>query len=848
MRPCFLCCNRFQSLCLSFFFSFMLASTGCGSAITSLIPAKTLTAVSASPSTASVPAGGNKQFAATATYSDGSTASVTTTATWTTANPAMATVNSSGLASAVSAGSTTVTAALSGMSGMATLTVQAAPPTLTSIAVSPGTASIAVGATKQFTATATYSDGSTASVTTKATWTAANAAVATVNSGGLATGVAAGTTTLTASLSGITGTATLSVTTVTSKMIASIAVSPGAASFAMGATQQFTATATYSDGSTGSVTTTAAWTVANTAVATIDTSGLANAVASGSTTLAASQNGVSGNAPFMVTIAPGTGVNVSTWHFDTNRSGLNAGELSLNTSNVSSATFGKLFSYQVDGYAYGEPLLVSNVTIGGSAHNVLYVATEHDSVYAFDADNYGTGAPLWQVSLLQAGETPMTDGPIQPYQGVTSTPVIDPATNTIYVVSAQTLSGSATFRLSALDIITGAPKFGGPITISASVPGTNSDSVNGVDTLNTSCVQRAALLLANGSVYMGFGGCHSGWLLSYNAQTLAQTGKFNMSPNLNGEGPYASAGGVWMGGGGPVADSAGNIYVTTGNGPYDGMTAWADSVLKFSPAPNGGMLVLEDWFTPQDYVYMDCADSDLAAGGLLLIPGTSPAQLVAGGKMGKLYFTNSTNLGHENTGDTGAVQTLEWGAASTPGGTPLVNTYTSPPCTYVTPNPTAIINPFEIFGTSGYFNGSIYLGITPTGPNVPSGIRQFTYTGGVWVPGTDTSQYTLENTRGTTPFLSANGTSDGILWMLDQGQPLQNTGASGATTATLRAYDATDLSNQLYNSNTNPSDVPGYGIKFTSPVVANGKAYISTGHDLTTVTNPQGEIDVYGLN
>jgi hypothetical protein len=233
---------------------------------------------------------------------------------------------------------------------------------------------------------------------------------------------------------------------------------------------------------------------------------------------------------------------------------------------------------------------------------------------------------------------------------------------------------------------------------------------------------------------------------------------------------------------------------------------------------------------------------------LLLIPGTSPAQLVAGGKMGKLYFTNSTALGHENAGDTGAIQTLEWGAASTPGGTPLVSSYTSQPCQYDPAHPTATINSFEIFGTSAYFNGSIYLGITPTAANIPSGIRQFTYTGGTWVPGTDTSQYTQENTRGTTPFISANGTSDGILWMVDQGQPIQNTGTSGTTTSTLRAYDASDLSNQLYNSNTNPSDVPGYGIKFTSPVVGNGKVYISTGHDLTTVTNPQGEIDVYGLN
>jgi len=216
--------------------------------------------------------------------------------------------------------------------------------------------------------------------------------------------------------------------------------------------------------------------------------------------------------------------------------------------------------------------------------------------------------------------------------------------------------------------------------------------------------------------------------------------------------------------------------------------------------------------------------------------------------MGKLYFTNSTDLGHEKTGDTGAIQTLEWGAASTPGGTPLISSYTSQPCTYDPSQPTAVINSFEIFGTPAYFNGSIYLGITPTATNIPSGIRQFTYTGDTWVPGTDTLQYTQENTRGTTPFISANGTTDAILWMVDQGQPLQTPASSGPTNATLRAYDATDLSNQLYNSQVNSADMPGYGIKFTSPVVGNGKVYISTGHDLTTVTNPQGEIDVYGLN
>ena len=610
----------------------------------------------------------------------------------------------------------------------------------------------------------------------------------------------------------------------------SISVTPNAASFARNATQQFTATAKYSNGTTANVTSSATWSIANTAVATISSGGLASAVASGATTVSASLSGVTGKAPFTVTIAPGTGVNIPMWHADVARSGLNPNESSLTTTNVGSKTFGKLFSYLVDGYAYATPLLMSNVTIGGSSHNVLYVATEHDSVYAFDADTYGTGAPLWKKSLLNTGETPMA-ALIKPYQGITSTPVIDPKTNTIYVVSAQTGSSGSTFRLNALDITTGAHKFGSPVTINASVPATNSDSVNGVQKLTTSCIQRAALLLANNSVYMGFGSCHSGWLLAYNVSTLAQTGVFNASPNLNGEGPYASAGGVWMGGGGPVADSAGNIYITTGNGPWDGKTAFADSILKFSPS-----LKLEDYFTPNDFQYLDCADGDLAAGGLLMIPGTG--EVIAGGKQGKLYLVNSANMGKEQANDAGATQTI-WFESD------LSAPYNTS-CTDSAGTHTTQINSFEIFGTSAYFNGSIYLGITPTA-NVPAGIREFKYAGGKLSYGTYTAPSVQQNTRGTTPFVSANGTNEGILWMIDQGQPLQN--ATGTTTkATLRAYDAIDLATELYNSSSNPADIPGYGIKFSSPVVGNAKVYISTGHDLTTATNPQGEIDVYGLN
>ena len=617
--------------------------------------------------------------------------------------------------------------------------------------------------------------------------------------------------------------------TPSTKTLTAIAVTPSNANVTVGGQEQFDAVATYSDNSTADVTSTASWAVANTGVATITSAGLATGVAVGSTQVTASLSGITGSDG--LTVKPVTssgGVNVPTWHFDNGRSGWNNKETSLSPGNVSSKTFGKLFSYLLDGYAYAEPLLMSNVTINGATHNVLYVATEHDSVYAFDADN-GSGTPLWHVSLLQSGETPITAGTIQPYQGVTSTPVIDPASNTIYVVSAQRTASSATFRLNALDIATGAQKFSGPKLIQASVPGTNATAVNGVVSLPQGCIQRAALLLANGNVYIGFGSCHSGWLLAYDAHTLAQTGVFNASPNLDGEGQFASAGGIWMGSGGPVADSAGNVYVSTGNGPWDGKTAFGDSILKLSPT-----LQLEDYFTPNDYQFLNCHDGDLAAGGLLLIPGSS--NLVGGGKNGKLFLVNTANLGQEQASDAGAVQTIFFESD-------LSAPY-SATCTDVSGDHTTQSNSYEIFGTAAFYNGSIYLGVTPTTTTAPAGIREFVYSGKLSY-GAETAPSILQGARGTTPFVSSDGSANGILWMIDTGQPLQT--SSTPTKSTLRAYDANDLGAELYDSGENAADVPGFGIKFTSPVVANGKVYISTGHDLTTVTNPQGEIDVYGL-
>lgn len=787
---------------------------------------KTINTISITPAAANVAVGSMQQLTATATYSDNSTANVTTQVTWTSSKTAFASVNSSGTVTGVAAGSASITATLNNVSGTSQISVPQATMTLTSIAVTPSSLSITVGAKQQFVATATYGDNSTANVTGSAVWASSASSSATISATGLATAVAAGSTTIAATLSNVTG---ISMLTVSAKTLTTIVITPNPATAALGTTQQLTATANYQDGSTANVSSTVTWTVANNAVVSVNSTGMAKPIAAGSTTIAASLNGVSGSVPFVATIAPNTGVNILTWQNDVSRSGLNATELSLTPTNVGASTFGKLFSYQLDGYEYGEPLLMSGVTINNGVYNVVFAATENDSVYAFDADSYGTGAPLWKVSLLNAGETPLTKGPIKPYVGITSTPVIDPTTNTIYVVSTQASASGTGFRLNALDITTGAQRPGSPVAIEAHISGTNQDAINGVVHLTTSCIQRGALLLENGQIYMGFSGCHSGWLLTYNAKTLAQVAYFNSSPDQNGEGPYASAGGIWMSSGGPVADASGNIYVVTGNGPWDGKTAWADSVLKFN-----SQLQIQDYFTPQDYAYMNCNDADLSAGGLLLIPGTTKA--LTGGKTGKMYLVDTTNLGKEQADDAGALQSLFFEADKAP-------PYTST-CSDVSGAHTTQVNSYEIFATAAYYNSSVYMGITPTG-NVPSGVRQFTFSGGTLNPYAQASANIQGSSYGTTPFISASSeTSNGVLWMIDHGVPLQS---GTSTPATLRAYDANDLTHEIYNSTMNAGDAPGYGIKFTSPIAGNGKVYISTGHDPITTTNPNGELDVYGL-
>jgi uncharacterized protein YjdB len=798
------------------------ALKGVSGTATLTVQPKSLTAIAIAPNSASLMIGGAQQLTATGTYNDGSTANVTSSVSWSSSTPPVATVNATGEATAVAAGSSAITAALNGASGTATLTVLAK--SLSGISVAPSAANLAIGVTQQFTATGNYNDGSTANVTSLATWTSSSPAVAAINSTGLATGIAAGSSTIRASLSGFSSTAALTVATVTS-----ILVSPASPTIAVDAVQQLTATAAYSNGSTADVSSSATWTSSAPAIAFVDAAGLAGGVLAGSSTITASYAGAHGTSSLTVT---GSGANIPLFHFDAQRTGLNPGEGILSPVTVSTPNFGKLFSYTLDGYVYGQPLLVSNLTVNGAVHNVVFVATENDSVYAFDSDNYGTGSPLWQTSLLQSGETPMTNGPIQPVQGVTSTPAINLTTNTIYVVSAQTsTTAGSTFRVNALDITSGAQQPGSPVTVNVSATGANAGP------LTTACIQRAALLVSNGYVYIGFGGCHDGWLLAYREQNLASPPvTFNSSPNLIGEGTYGSAGGVWMGGGGPVADASGNIYISTGNGPWDGKTAWSDSVLEFSPAnSSNSTLTMLSYFTPDAYQFMDCADADLASGGLLLIPGAN--QVVAGGKIGKLFLLDTNSLGGESTGDSGAAYFTFF--------EPDLSPPYSKSCTDVNSNTwTTEVNSYEIFGTASYFNGSVYLGITPAAVSgVPAFVRQFPYDPSSKTPlglGAYVAPTIFEGSNGYTLFISANGTSNGIVWLLDHGQPLQSGGTP--SNASLIAYDA-GLATELYNSASNSSDTPGYGIKFSSPMVANGKVYLATGHD----TSGTGELDVYGL-
>ncbi len=371
---------------------------------------------------------------------------------------------------------------------------------------------------------------------------------------------------------------------------------------------------------------------------------------------------------------------VTTWHYDNARTSADSWETTLTPSNVNSTGFGKLFTYPVDGFVVGQPLYLPSVSIPGQGvHNVAYVATMHDSVYAFDADN-GDATPLWMTSVLSYSPAGATTVPATVKKdagttgwtevGVISTPVIDPSTGTLYLVAETYENGNVVHRLHALDVTTGLETLGGPTTIAATY------TLNGTTTTFTDLYQinRPGLLLVNGHIYIAFGSncCNDysqGWVLSYNAATLQQEGAYTAEPGKT----LAS---IWQKGAGISADSAGNIYGETGEGFYAAGTNLSISVLKLSQT--GTTLGLADFFTPYNQQYLSSHDLDLNDGVLILPdqPGLYPHELIAEGKEGTIYLLNRDNMGQfcssctAPTGDTQIVQEIPQGAGKQ-SGTPV---------------------------------------------------------------------------------------------------------------------------------------------------------------------------------
>jgi Big-like domain-containing protein len=755
-------------------------------------PTKSLTSVSVTPPSASVGLGATEQFTATGKYSDNTSADLSSTASWTSATPSVATVSSSGLATAAASGSTTIMASLSGISGTATLNVGTVTRTVTSIAVAPATANISVGATLQFSATATYNDGSIGIVTSTATWTSGTPGVATINSSGLATAVASGSTVITALLSGIKGTATFNVTGAT------VVVSPSSAVIAPSATQQFSAKV--QGVSNASVT----WSVdsvagGNSTDGVITSSGLYTAPAAvGTHTIVATSTAdpsLSGSAT--VTVSNGSQAAVLTYHNDDARDGAFLEEVTLTPSNVNSSQFGKLFSYPVDGQIYAQPLYMPQVTIGGSSHEVVFIATQNNSVYAFDATGAQT-TPFWNVNLGAHVSKNSAEG-VNPYVGILSTPVIDSTTNTIYVV-AEEAGKSTPFWLHALDVTTGGEKFGGPVAVTGTVPGTGQDSSGGNITLETSCYQRMGLALnpVTNAIYISFGNCPHGWVLAYNKTTLQQTAIFNVTPDGGG-------GGLWSGGAAPAIDDAtGDLYLMSGVDAGDQnypQLLYNDSFLRLNPSD----LSVLDFFAPDNNLFLAENDADLGSGANILLPGSSsfPHETIGGGKDGNIFVVNRDDMGGFNSSQNSVIQTVHTGTKQ-----------------------------FDnIFSTPVYWNGFVYY------HPESDVLHAFSWSSGMLSSQPVSSGTTVYEQHGATASLSANGTTNGIIWDIDN-TAYNGTDPSASGPAVLHAYDATIVATELYNSSqAGTRDKAGLALKFIVPTISGGRVYVPTGN----------ELDVYGL-
>jgi hypothetical protein len=533
-----------------------------------------------------------------------------------------------------------------------------------------------------------------------------------------------------------------------------------------------------------------------------------------------------GLAPRLAAQVP-TPVTVPTWRYDLTHVGQNTSETALTPANVNESMFGKLFSHTVDGSVYAQPLYVPGLMMAdGLVHNVLFVATEHDSVYAFDADSNtgGNANPLWHITLLDAahgagagattvpGADPGGQGDIGPEIGITGTPVIDPSTNTMYVVGKTKESGAYFHRLHAINILTGAEQAHSPVVINATVTGTGNGSSGGKLSFSQLWEnQRPALNYYNGHVYIGFGahgdnGPWHGWVFAYDGATLAQTAVLNLSPNGFGNS-------VWAAGAGMPIDTTvpgGRMFLVTGNGtfsnypPFTASTEFGDSIVAIDLS-NGGLTAV-DAFTPFNQAKLSSADLDQGSGGILMVPdqqGANPHILLQAGKEGRILVLNRDNLGGYATGvssNTNALQDIQ----------NQVN---------------------GMWCTPAYWNGNVYIwGSGDYGSfDVP---KLFKLNSGL-LDTTPSSKSTISSGHpGSTFSVSSNGAQDGIAWAV----------RSDAFTThgdeVLYAFDATDLSKLLWESDANATrDSPGRANKFAVPVVTNGKVYVVA----------VKEVSVYGL-
>jgi hypothetical protein len=508
-------------------------------------------------------------------------------------------------------------------------------------------------------------------------------------------------------------------------------------------------------------------------------------------------------------LAPPATAQWTTSQHDNARTGANLAETILTLANVNTRSFGKLFAYRVDGDVYAQPLYLPRVAMPGkSVHNVVFIATEHDSVYAFDADGRQS-KPLWHVSFLGPGVTPVPARDVScqlitPEIGITPTPVIDPATGTLYVLARtkESRGQAARYvqRIHALAITTGAEKFGGPVEVKAAVLGRGAGSSGGrIDFDPLHELPRAALLLSGGNVYLTWGSScdvdpYHGWLMAYDARTLAQTGVFNTSPD-------AEKSGIWQGDTGPAADQEGNVFLVTGNGKFSAFAPpgrdYGDTILKL--AWTNRTLSVRDFFTPFNQQALDANDLDLGSGGPLLLPdqlGPHHHLLIAGGKGGGIYLIDRDHMGGYHSGDDShAVQVI----SKTQG----------------------------IYSVPAYWNQHVFF------LSSDDVLKDFRLADGRLSRAPATRGTIRFADPGATPIVSANRQTNGIVWVLRS-----KAWHAADRPAILYAFDAANVARELYNSERNSArDRAGICLRFNVPSVADGKVYVGA----------KGELDVYGL-